>query len=45
MILPYCVYVLFSLKDFKMYIGFTTNLEKRILDHNDGNTTSDLSFS
>jgi putative endonuclease len=40
MILPYCVYVLFSHRDFKMYIGFTTKLEQRILDHNNGNTTS-----
>ena len=29
----YFVYVLFSLKDFKLYIGFTYNLEKRIARH------------
>jgi putative endonuclease len=38
--LPYCVYVLKSLKDFKHYIGFTTNLKNRIGDHNAGRTTS-----
>ena len=38
--LPYCVYVLYSLKDNKQYIGYTTNLEKRIRDHNAGRTTS-----
>ena len=38
--LPYCVYVLKSLKDSKNYIGFTTNLDKRVEDHNAGKTTS-----
>jgi len=38
--LPYCTYVLYSLKDHKNYIGYTTNLEKRIEDHNAGKTTS-----
>ena len=38
--LNYCVYVLYSLRDFKMYIGYTTNLEKRLEDHNAGKTTS-----
>ena len=38
--LPYCVYVLNSLKDHKHYIGFTMNLENRIVDHNEGKTTS-----
>ena len=32
----YYVYVLQSLKDFSYYIGFTKNIEKRILQHNRG---------
>ena len=28
--MPYCVYVLISQTDHKLYIGFTTNLEARI---------------
>jgi len=36
--LPYCVYVLFSLKDLKLYHGFTTCLQKRIGEHNRGET-------
>jgi putative endonuclease len=38
--LPYCVYILFSQKDHLLYTGFTTNIEKRIKDHNDGKTIS-----
>jgi putative endonuclease len=30
----YCVYVLFSQPFDKIYIGFTSNLEARILSHN-----------
>ena len=40
MILPYCVYILFSQKDFLLYIGFTTNIEARIHNHNSGKTKS-----
>ena len=40
MILPYCVYILFSKRDFKLYIGYSSNLKARIKDHNDGGTTS-----
>jgi putative endonuclease len=40
MILPYCVYVLFSERDYHLYHGFSTNLVKRILDHNAGSTKS-----
>ena len=29
-------YVLFILKDHRLYIGFTTNLEKRVEAHNQG---------
>lgn len=38
--LPYCVYVLYSLKDHKRYIGFTTNLQRRVMQHNKGLNTS-----
>ena len=30
------VYVLFSLKDKKLYIGYSTNLELRLIEHNSG---------
>ncbi len=38
--LPYCVYILFSLKDFKLYIGYTTRLEERFREHMEGSTKS-----
>jgi putative endonuclease len=38
--LPFCVYVLFSEKDLFLYIGYTTNLEQRINNHNSGGTKS-----
>ena len=38
--LPYCVYVLYSLKDGKLYIGYTTNLERRFTEHQAGNSKS-----
>ncbi len=31
--LQYCVYILLSLKDDKLYIGLTTNLKQRLTDH------------
>ena len=34
------VYILQSLKDNKLYTGFTHNLEKRIAQHNNGEVTS-----
>lgn len=40
MYLPYCVYVLQSEKDLLLYHGFTTNLKKRLADHNKGGTIS-----
>jgi len=32
----YYVYVLYSLKDKKLYVGFTNNLKRRIEEHNKG---------
>ena len=40
MMLPFCVYVLFSTKDEKMYIGYSTNLPKRLQDHHNGKVIS-----
>ena len=41
-ILPcfYFIYVLFSQKDKKLYIGFTSNLENRLKEHFAGKVTS-----
>jgi len=36
----YYTYVLKSLKDGKFYIGYTSNLEKRLIEHNEGITKS-----
>jgi len=36
----YYVYVLISLKDKKFYIGYTSNLKRRIFQHNQGKTDS-----
>ncbi|MEN8253437.1 MAG: GIY-YIG nuclease family protein [Patescibacteria group bacterium] len=36
----YFTYVLFSLKDKKLYIGFTSNLENRLKEHRYGKVTS-----
>lgn len=38
--LPYCVYILLSEKDHLLYIGFTTNIEKRVERHNAGGNKS-----
>jgi putative endonuclease len=40
MTLPYCVYILFSQKDFFLYIGFTTNINNRLKKHNSGGNIS-----
>ncbi|KKR76182.1 MAG: hypothetical protein UU21_C0016G0010 [Candidatus Levybacteria bacterium GW2011_GWA2_40_8] len=37
---PSFVYVLFSIKDRKLYVGFTHNLEQRLRDHSSGNVDS-----
>lgn len=34
--LEHCVYILYSLKDGKMYIGYSTNLKQRLTDHFNG---------
>ena len=34
--LSYCVYVLYSLKDGKLYTGYSTNLKQRLADHFSG---------
>lgn len=36
----YCVYVLLSLKDYRFYTGYTTNLKQRVEDHNLGKNVS-----
>ncbi len=38
--LPFCVYILFSQKDFLLYIGFSTNIEARVKKHNSGGNIS-----
>ena len=38
--LPFCVYVLFSENDFMLYTGYTSDLERRVLQHNSGSTKS-----
>lgn len=38
--LKYCVYVLHSLKDNKQYIGYTTNLKRRLTEHFGGRNIS-----
>jgi putative endonuclease len=36
----YYVYILFSLKDHHLYIGYTTNLKERLTTHASGKVTS-----
>jgi putative endonuclease len=38
--LPYCVYILFSEKDYLLYTGYTSDLKKRISKHNAGEVLS-----
>ena len=40
MILPYCVYVLQSEKDLLLYHCFTTDIKRRLVEHNAGKTKS-----
>jgi putative endonuclease len=41
--LPYCVYVLVSLKDDNFYVGFSTDLPRRLDEHFQGRNTSTTS--
>ena len=38
--LPFCVYVLQSAKDGGLYIGFTTDLTRRLEEHNAGTSAA-----
>ena len=38
--LPYCVYVLLSRKDDNFYVGYTTDLSRRLDEHFQGRNTS-----
>jgi len=38
--LPHCVYVLLSLKDHNFYVGYTTDLHRRLDEHFQGRNTS-----
>lgn len=38
--LRYCVYILFSRKDLLLYTGFTTNIGRRLKEHNEGQSKS-----
>ena len=38
--LPFCVYVLLSLKDDNFYVGYTTDLSRRLDEHFQGRNTS-----
>ena len=40
----YYVYVMRSLKDGRLYKGFTSNLKRRIKEHNSGQTKSTKGF-
>jgi len=41
--LPFCVYVLLSEKDGNFYVGITTDLSRRLDEHNQGRNTSTAS--
>ncbi len=38
--LTHCVYVLYSLKDGQFYIGFTSNLGRRLTEHEEGRSAA-----
>ncbi len=42
-LLPYCVYILLSRKDGNFYVGYTTDLPRRLDEHNQGRNTSTAS--
>ena len=42
--MKYFVYILKSLKEKRFYVGFTIDLERRLLEHNEGNTKSTRPF-
>ncbi|MGV3629743.1 MAG: GIY-YIG nuclease family protein [Bacteroidota bacterium] len=41
--LPFCAYVLFSEKDKMLYTGYTSNLQRRVAEHNLGKNKSTAS--
>jgi len=41
--LPYCIYILLSEKDGNFYVGITTDLSRRLDEHNQGRNTSTAS--
>jgi putative endonuclease len=41
--LPFCVYILLSLKDDNFYVGYTTDLSRRLDEHFQGRNTSTAS--
>lgn len=38
--LPYCVYILFCEKDNMLYTGYTSNLERRLIQHQNGESNN-----
>gem|GEM_PF-674386 len=40
----FVVYILYSSKYAKFYIGFTSDIDKRLIEHNSGNTKSTKPF-
>lgn len=39
-LLPYCVYVLFSEKDKQLYTGYTSDIQRRLREHQSGKNVS-----
>jgi len=44
LIFMYTVYAILSLKDGRIYVGFSSNVERRINEHNSGKTKSTKGF-
>ncbi len=40
--MPYVVYILYSEKDKKLYVGCTTSLEKRLVKHHQGGVSATM---